>query len=60
MAAMTAAVVCTATVIAATVTALAVLVIVLVALDVWVIAEIVRKKRLDCHVTRAALHRRRA
>ena len=30
------------------------LVIVLVALDIGVMAEIVFKKRLDCHVTRAA------
>ena len=54
MAAMTAAVVCTATVIAATVTALAVLVIVVVALDVRVIAEIVRKIRLDRCIARTA------
>ena len=54
MAAMTAAVVCTATVVAAAVSTVVVLVIVLVALDVGVIAEIIRKKRLDCHVTRAA------
>ena len=49
MAAMTAAVVCSATV-----TALAVLVIVVVALDVGVIAKIVRKIRLDCCVARTA------
>ena len=54
MAAMTAAVVCTATVIAATVTALAVLVIVVVALDVRVIAEVVRKKCLDRYIARTA------
>ena len=54
VAAMTAAVVRTATVVAAAVSTVVVLVIVLVALDVGVIAEIIRKKRLDCHVTRAA------
>ena len=51
---MTAAVVCTATVVSAAVTALAVLVTVVVALDVGVIAEIICKKCLDCRVTRAA------
>ena len=51
---MTAAVVRTATVVAAAVTALAVLVIVVVALDVGVIAEIIRKKRLDCCIARTA------
>ena len=54
VAAMTAAVVRTATVVAAAVSTVVVLVIVLVALDIGVIAEIVRKKRLDCRVTRAA------
>ena len=54
MAAMTAAVVCTATVIAATVTSLAVLVIVVVALDVRFIAEVVRKKCLDRCIARTA------
>ena len=56
VAAMTAAVVRTATVVAAAVSTVVVIVImiVLVALDIGVIAEIVRKKRLDCHVTRAA------
>ena len=54
---MTAAVVCTATVIAATVTVLAVLVIVLAALDVRVIAEVVRKKCLDRCIARTAFNR---
>ena len=53
MVAMSAAVVRTATVIAAAVTALAVLVIVVVALDVGMIVEVVRKKRLDCRIARA-------
>ena len=54
MATMTAAVVRAATVVATAVSTVAVLVIVVVALDVRVIAEIVRKKRLDCCVASSA------
>ena len=50
MATMTAAVMRAATVVAAAVSTIVVLVIVVVALDVGVIAEIVRKIRLDCRV----------
>ena len=42
-----------ATVVAAAVSTLSMLVVVVVALDVGIIAEIIRKKRLDCRVARA-------
>ena len=54
MATMTTAVVRVATVISTIMTPIAVLVVVVVALDVRVIAEIVRKERLDCCVARTA------
>ena len=54
MATMTAAVVRAATVVAAAVSTIVVLVIVVVTLDIRVIAEIVRKKRLDCCIARTA------
>ena len=54
MATMTTAVVRAATVVATAVSTVAVLVIVVVALDVRIIAEIVRKKRLDCCVASSA------
>ena len=54
MATMTTAVVRAATVVATAVNTVAVLVIVMVALDVGVIAEIVRKKRLDRCIARTA------
>jgi len=54
MATMTAAVVRAATVAATAVSTACVLVIVVVALDVRIIAEIVRKKRLDCCIARTA------
>ena len=54
VAAMSAAVVRTATVVAAAVSTVVVLVIVVVALDIGVIAEIVRKIRLDRCIARAA------
>ena len=54
MATMTAAVVRAATVVAAAVSTACVLVIVVVALDVGVIAEIVRKIRLDRCIARTA------
>ena len=54
MATMTAAVVRAAAVISTIMTPIAVLMIVVVALDVRIIAEIVRKKRLDCCVARTA------
>ena len=54
MATMTTAVVRAATVVAAAVSTIVVLVIVVVALDVRIIAEIVRKIRLDRCIARAA------
>ena len=54
MATMTAAVVRAAAVISTIMTPIAVLMVVVVALDVRVIAEIVRKKRLDCCVASSA------
>ena len=54
MATMTAAVVRAATVIFTIMPPITVLVIVVVALDVRIIAEIVRKKRLNCCVARTA------
>ena len=51
---MTAAVVRAATVVATAVSTVAVLVIVVIALDVGIIAEIVRKKRLDRCIARTA------
>ena len=51
---MSAAIVRAATVVTTAVSTVAVLVIVVVALDVGVIAEIVRKKRLDCCIARTA------
>ena len=54
MATMTAAVVRVATVISTIMPPIAVLMVVVIALDVRVIAEIVRKKRLDCCVASSA------
>ena len=54
MATMTTAVVRAATVVATAVSTVAVLVIVVVALDVRIIAEIVRKIRLDRYIARTA------
>ena len=51
---MSTAVMRTATVVAATVSTVAMLVIVMFALDIGVIAEVIRKKCLDCRVTRSA------
>ena len=53
VAALIAAAMLAATVVAAAVSTLSMLVVVVVALDVWIIAEIIRKKRLDCRVARA-------
>ena len=54
MATMTAAVVRVATVISTIMPPITVLVVMVIALDVGVIAEIVRKKRLDCCVASSA------